>query len=237
MFRDRPNAMPAPLSVVIPTLNAAESLSGCFDSLFEGLFDGLIHEVILSDGGSHDDTCELGAALGARVVIGPASRGGQVRRGTGTAAAPWLVVLHADTRLQPGWAQAVAKHIHLHPDMAGFFWLRFDGSGLAPRTVAGWANLRSRWLGLPYGDQGLVLPRRLLEASGGYPDQPLMEDVALARGLRGKLRPLGHVAVTSAARYRAEGWVRRGARNLWCLTRYALGADPDTLLRSYTRPR
>ena len=227
--------MPAPLSVVIPTLNAAESLPLCFQALFEGLFEGLVHEVIVSDGGSTDATAAIAAELGAVVISGSAGRGGQLRRGTATARAPWLMVLHADTRLRPGWAQAVAAHMTAHPRDAGYFWLRFDAEGVAPALVARWANLRSRLLGLPYGDQGLVLPRDLLARVGGYPDQPLMEDVALARALRGRLHPLGAVAVTSAERYVAEGWLRRGARNLWCLARYALGADPETLAWSYRR--
>ncbi|MCR9085307.1 MAG: TIGR04283 family arsenosugar biosynthesis glycosyltransferase [Rhodobacteraceae bacterium] len=227
--------MPAPLSVVIPTLNAAETLLGCLEALFEGLFDGLIQEVIVSDGGSDDATCAIATELGARTVSGSAGRGGQIARGCGAARAQWVLVLHADTRLQPGWAQAVAAHMTDAPDRAGYFWLRFDVAGIAPALVSRWANLRARVLGLPYGDQGLMLPRDLLVQVGGYPDLPLMEDVALARVLRGRLRPLGHIAVTSADRYVAEGWVRRGARNLWCLARYGLGADPETLARAYRR--
>ena len=223
--------MPAPLSVVIPTLNAAETLPGCL----EALFDGLIQEVIVSDGGSDDATCAIATELGARMVSGSAGRGGQIARGCGAARAQWVLVLHADTRLQPGWAQAVAAHMTDAPDRAGYFWLRFDVVGIAPALVSRWANLRSQWLGLPYGDQGLVLRRDLLDRVGGYPEQPLMEDVALARALRGRLRPLGHIALTSADRYVAEGWVRRGARNLWCLTRYGLGTDPETLARAYRR--
>jgi len=70
---------------------------------------------------------------------------------------------------------------------------------------------------------------------GGYPDQPLMEDVALARRLRGRLRRLDAVAVTSAAKYRRQGWLRRGARNLWTLLRYALGTSPEYLAQVYRR--
>ncbi len=142
----------------------------------------------------------------------------------------WLLVLHADTVLQEGWAGVVAEHIQAS-DRAGWFRLRFDRGG---RFVAGWANLRSR-LGLPYGDQGLLMPRSLYDAVGGYADQPLMEDVAMARSLRGRMVRLDAVAVTSAAKYRAQGWVRRGVRNLWTLVRYACGASPERLAKSYRR--
>ncbi|MEM8577163.1 MAG: TIGR04283 family arsenosugar biosynthesis glycosyltransferase [Pseudomonadota bacterium] len=220
--------MRAPLSVVIPTLNAAASLPVCLQALMEGVQADLIREVIVTDGGSADEAHKVAEAWGATFITGPASRGGQLRRGCAAARGDWLLVLHADTVLEPGWAEAVIAH--LPSGHAGYFKLRFDVGG---RVVAGWANLRSRWFGLPYGDQGLVLPRALYDRSGGYPDQPLMEDVALARALRGSLRPLPGRAVTSAARYRAQGWLRRGARNWWLLGRYLLGADPAQLARQY----
>ncbi|MEO0864971.1 MAG: glycosyl transferase, partial [Pseudomonadota bacterium] len=117
---------------------------------------------------------------------------------------------------------------------AGYFRLSFDRGG---RVVARWANLRSRLFGLPYGDQGLLVPRRLYNRVGGYPDIPLMEDVALARALRGQLKPLDAVAVTSADKYRRQGWLRRGTRNLWTLARFFAGTDPETLAAAYRRAR
>jgi len=128
----------------------------------------------------------------------------------------------------------VQAHMARGTEAAGWFRLRFDQRGLAPRLVAGWANLRSA-CGLPYGDQGLLLPRALYDAVGGYPDQPLMEDVALARALRGRLARLEGNAVTSAEKYRRQGWLRRGGRNLWTLMRYIMGASPDALAESYRR--
>ena len=222
--------MPAPISVVIPTLNAAATLSDTLEALVEGLDAGLVTELIVSDGGSEDGTAVLADAWGATVIDGPASRGGQLRRGCAAARGPWLLVLHADTVLQPGWTDAVRAH--LSGSQAGYFQLRFDRGG---RLVAGWANLRSRWFGLPYGDQGLLLPRTLYERVGGYLDIPLMEDVAMARALRGHLQPLEGVARTSAARYRAQGWIRRGARNLTLLVQFLLGADPARLAQRYRR--
>lgn len=105
---------------------------------------------------------------------------------------------------------------------------------MAGGVTAGWANLRARLFGLPYGDQGgLVLPRALYEDVGGVPDlPPLMEDVAMARALRGgRLVALDADAATSATRYEKAGWIKRGTRNLWTLTRYLMGADPEALAR------
>lgn len=224
--------MRAPLSVVIPTLNAADRLPSCLAALMEGLDAGLIRELIVSDGGSRDATCEMAKAWGGEVVAGPPSRGAQLRAGCAAAKGDWLLVLHADTVLAPGWSAAAARA--LTEDRARWFRLRFDSGGTAGRCVAGWANLRSRF-GLPYGDQGLLISRALYERVGGYPDQPLMEDVALARRLRGHLAGLDAVAVTSATRYVSQGWLRRGGRNLWTLARYLAGADPADLARSYRR--
>ena len=86
---------------------------------------------------------------------------------------------------------------------------------------------------MPYGDQGLLIRRALYDAVGGHPDQPLMEDVVLARALRGRLVALDAVAETSAEKYRRDGWLRRGARNLVTLARHAAGADPEDLARRY----
>lgn len=225
--------MRAPISVIIPTLNAADHLPACLGALGEGLQAGLIRELVVSDGGSQDSTRAIAEAAGARLVTGPASRGGQIRRGVATAEGRWLLVLHADTLLAPGWTEPVMAG--LTPPGAWHFRLAFDAPGLAPRLVAGWANLRARLFYLPYGDQGLLIDRATLEAVGGYPDMPLMEDVALARRLRRTMRLLPATAVTSADKYRSQGWLRRGTRNLWTLTRYLAGADPDTLARSYRR--
>lgn len=224
--------MRAPISVVIPTLDAAASLPRALSALGEGLSEGLIRELIVSDGGSTDDTREIATEAGGIWTEGPPGRGGQLRRGAELAEGEWLLFLHADTVLQPGWAQAVMAH--LVDGRPACFRLGFDAAGAAPRLVAGWANLRSRAFRLPYGDQGLLVRREDYAAAGGYPEQPLMEDVALVRRL-GRVRVLDGLAVTSAERYRRQGWLRRGGRNLWTLTRYFAGVSPETLARDYRR--
>ena len=224
--------MPAPISIVIPTLNASGSLPGTLQSLMEGVQVGLIRELVITDGGSTDETLVIAEEAGARIVEGPPSRGGQLRRGCQTASAEWLMILHADTALQSGWSDAVASHLETGAPAA--FLLQFQARGIAPRWVAGWANLRSRLFGLPYGDQGLLVPRKTYLAAGGYKEQPLMEDVALVRALP-RVRILPVRAVTSAERYERLGWLRRGGRNLWLVFRYFLGADPEQLAQQYRR--
>lgn len=222
--------MRAKLTVIIPTLDAEATLPACMAALFEGVEAGLIRELLISDGGSGDATAQIADEVGAELVTGAPSRGGQLRRGAAVARGEWLLILHADTRLSEGWSAAVAAA--MAAGRPGYFKLRFDAPGLAPRLVAGWANLRARLFGLPYGDQGLLISRRAYEAAGGYPDIPLMEDVALVRKLP-RLTRIEAVALTGAEKYLRDGWLRRGAVNLWRLTRYLLGADPNRLARKY----
>lgn len=221
--------MRAKLTVIIPTLNAEATLPACLAALFEGVEAGLIRELLISDGGSSDATAQIADEVGAELVTGAPSRGGQLRRGAAVARGEWLLILHADTRLSDGWSAAVAAA--MAAGRPGYFKLRFD-AGVAPRLVAGWANLRARLFGLPYGDQGLLISRRAYEAAGGYPDIPLMEDVALVRNLP-RLTRIEAEALTEAEKYLRDGWLRRGGRNLLLLTRYLLGADPNRLARKY----
>jgi rSAM/selenodomain-associated transferase 2 len=227
--------MPAPLSIVIPTLNAAGALPSTLACLVEGVAAGLVRELIVSDGGSDDATCIIADEAGAIVVVGTAGRGLQIRRAAHLARGEWLLVLHADTLLPSGWAEVVQPAM-MDPARAHAFRLSFRSRGIAPRVVAGWANLRSRLFGLPYGDQGLLLSRCLLDEIGGYPDLPLMEDVATARALKGRVGLLGATVSTGAERYEAEGWARRGGRNLRTLARYLAGTDPEILARDYGGP-
>ncbi|WP_270731354.1 TIGR04283 family arsenosugar biosynthesis glycosyltransferase [Shimia sp. Alg240-R146] len=227
--------MRAPLSVVIPTLNAQAALPTCLAALYEGVEAGVIRELIVVDGGSIDATCEIADEVGATILSTLPSRGGQLKAGVEAARGDWVLCLHADTELAPGWTDAVGAHMARGPDVAGYFRLGFDSGGGSARMVARWANLRSHFLGLPYGDQGLLVSQKLYREVGGYRAMPLMEDVAMARALRRRLKGLQHLAVTSSAKYQAQGWMRRGARNLWTLTWYFLGVSPERLAVAYRK--
>ncbi|MBT8458931.1 MAG: glycosyltransferase [Boseongicola sp.] len=229
--------MRAPISVVIPTLNAAAELPATAEALMAGVTEGVIGELIVSDGGSDDATLEVARALGAEIAEGPAGRGGQIRRGVSAARGRWVLILHADTHLGPHWVEAVVRHMAERTDAAGYFQLAFRASGTAAKLVAFGANMRSRLFGLPYGDQGLLVPKTALDSVGGVPDVPLMEDVVLARALRGRIFMMDAEAQTSAARYLAEGWARRVARNLWTLARFFAGARPEDLVPGYKAKR
>jgi rSAM/selenodomain-associated transferase 2 len=218
------------ISVVIPALNAGPTLGACLSALT----DPAVGEVLVVDGGSTDDTAALAMAAGAR-VIGPLppSRGGQLAAGCAAGTGAWLLILHADTRLGAGWGEAARLHMTAQPDKAGWFRFALDDSRPVARVWEAGVHLRSR-LGLPYGDQGLLISRALYEAVGGYRDLPLMEDVDLARRIgRKRLRGLEARAVTSAERYRRDGYVRRSLRNWRLLAAWLGGTDPADLARRY----
>lgn len=227
--------MSAPFSIIIPTLNAGSELPDMLNSLLPGVEQGLIAEVIISDGGSTDNTLEIADEAGAVIVKGAASRGGQLRRGADVAKAEWFLFLHADTHLPRCWPGALGTHI-VRSGFAAAFRLSFRNRSSMACVTAAWANLRSRHFELPYGDQGLLISRALYDEIGGYPDLPLMEDVAFAQKLRGRLILLEETVTTSAEKYVQQGWIRRGARNIWTLVCYKFGASPQALATRYHKP-
>lgn len=216
------------LTAVVPTLNAARTLPACLAALGEV-------PVVVADGGSTDDTRLVARSLGATVVTAPRGRGAQLVAGSERALAEGasaLLIVHADTVLAEGWRAEADAHLHDHPGQAAAFRLAFDEDSRAARRVAALANGRARRLGLPYGDQGLLVPAETYRAVGGFRPLPLMEDVDLVRRLR-PVRILETAAVTSAERYRRGGWVLRPLRNLSILGLYFAGVPPRLLARLY----
>jgi rSAM/selenodomain-associated transferase 2 len=216
------------LSVVIPTLNAAAVLPATLAAI------AAADEVVVADGGSTDATVAIAATHGARVVAAPRGRGLQIAAGIAAARGDWLLLLHADTRLAAGWAVAARRFAASTPDCAGYCRFVLDSADPRARQLERIVEWRCRRLALPYGDQGLLIARALLDSVGGIPALPLMEDVALARCLgRRRLRALDVAAVTSAARWERDGWRRRSTRNLGCLLLYLAGVPPRIIARLY----
>lgn len=216
------------LSVVIPTLNAGGHLPACLERLRGA------DEIIVVDGGSADDTIGVATHAGAHVVHAPRGRGNQLRAGGEVARGDWLLFLHADTRLDWGWRDAVDAHAANGAEEAACFGFRLDDPAWQARVIEASVALRVRLLGLPYGDQGLLISRALYDEVGGFSALPLMEDVDLvARIGRWRLRALSANATTSAERWRRSGWFMRSARNLACLALYRLGVSTDRIARLY----
>jgi rSAM/selenodomain-associated transferase 2 len=225
--------MSAPLSIIIPTHNAASEIGPTLSALVPGLLGGLINQLVIVDCGSEDDIEALADAAGADFLISEPGRGQQFRAGVEAARADWFLFLHADTALPEDWVKLVGDHINAHPDKAAVFKLSFAKKGLAPQVIASWANFRTRRLGLPFGDQGLLISRALYRSSGGYARIPLMEDLDLARRLRGRFVTLDGKVTTSFARYADRGWVSQGLGNLLRQMRFLMGQSPTDLAKRY----
>ena len=216
------------LSAVIPTLNAARTLSAAVAAL------GPVAELIVADGGSTDATPAVAAGCGARTIDASRGRGSQIAAGIAATTRPWLLLLHADTQLQPGWRKAAEAHMATSPDKAGFFRFAVRGDDPQARRLERMVAWRCRVLALPYGDQGLLIHRDLLRAVGGMRPMPLMEDVDLIRRLgRRRLVALNAIALTSADKWHRGGWYRRSARNLFCLALWFAGVPPRWIVRLY----
>jgi rSAM/selenodomain-associated transferase 2 len=217
------------LAIVIPTLNAARTLPATLIACAEAGAP-----VVVADGGSTDATLPVARAAGAMVVQAPRGRGSQLAAGARAAPGDWLFFLHADTHLAPGWAAEARRFMAEQPDRAGYGRFALDDDSPAARRLERRVAWRCRALALPYGDQGLLISRALYEEVGGFRPLPLMEDVDLVRRLgRTRLRALPVAAVTSAERWRREGWRRRSARNLFCLSLWFLGVPPRVIARLY----
>jgi len=226
---------PHPLfSVVVPVLREADLINALVDNIRVAGY-GVPLEILVVDGDPAGSTL---AALRRDDVIAltaPRGRARQLNAGAAAARGDNLLFLHADTKLPAGAFQAAANALD-GPADAGAFSLAIRSKHPLLRLIAAGATLRSRLFSLPYGDQGHFLRRDLFEALGGYPDIPLMEDVALMQTLAragGRIVVLPLHVVTSARRWQAEGILRTTIRNLTLLTLYGLGVSPRTLARHY----
>ena len=166
-------------------------------------------------------------------------RGQQLREGARDTKGDWLLFIHADTILEDGWERETFRHIRRietgdQPDRAAAFRFALDDDSLFAAYLSGAVALRCWTLRLPYGDQGLLISRKLYDEIGGFKPIALMEDVDLVRRLgRKRLKLLRAKTVTSAKRYRQEGYLKRMLRNTACLSLYYLRIPPHVLARIY----
>ncbi|NBC00101.1 MAG: glycosyltransferase [Bacteroidetes bacterium] len=217
------------LSVIIPTLNEAAQLPRTLQSVVR---QDHACEVIVVDGGSTDGTRAV-ASEAARLLEAPRGRAQQMNAGARAATGAALLFLHADTRLPPRAFAQIRQTLQTPGTEAGAFRLTFDRSSPLLDFYA-WCT---RWP-LPqicFGDRGLFMTRAAFEAVGGFPDQPMFEDLALVCALhrRGGFRFLDMAVTTSARRFSAMGTFKQQLLNAFLWTRYMTGADPQALTRYY----
>jgi rSAM/selenodomain-associated transferase 2 len=221
------------LSIVVPTLDEAPGIVATLEPLQPLRAEG--HEIIVVDGGSADNTLELAQPFADRAILASTGRARQMNAGAHVATRDVLLFLHADSLLPAGAEVAIATALG-----GGYRWGRFDvslgGRARILKLVAAMMNLRSRMTGIATGDQGIFVDKTLFAGVDGFPDIPLMEDVALCKVLKrnaGRPACLRLRIVTSGRRWERRGpW--RTIVTMWRLRlAYALGADPAALARRY----
>jgi rSAM/selenodomain-associated transferase 2 len=229
------------ISVIIPTLNAAPKLPDTLSALIPAAVEGHVREVVVADGGSSDATERIADAAGVEFLKTATGRGQQMAAGAARARFPWLLFLHADTVLKEGWIRETALFMRAidegkKPASAAAFRFRLDDTGAKPRALEALVRVRCALLRLPYGDQGLLIPRALYNEAGGYRALSIMEDVDLARRLgRSRITMLETPALTSAERYQRDGYLARTLLNQSCLMAYYAGIPVERIARRYAR--
>jgi rSAM/selenodomain-associated transferase 2/rSAM/selenodomain-associated transferase 1 len=222
------------ISVVIPALNEEANIAAAIRSAFDEDV-----EVIVADGGSTDNTVKEAVHAGAFVTTAPRGRSHQQNRGAALANGSVLLFLHADSRLPSGYVNHVFD-IFMDPNtVVGSFRFKTDLESPAMKTIEFLTNIRSKYLRLPYGDQGLFIRKPFFEAAGGFPDIPIAEDLILLRRLskKGRIKVAPANVVTSGRRWKKIGLLRTMLINQIILAGCLLGISPSTFASLYKVPQ
>ncbi|MCI5118156.1 MAG: glycosyltransferase [Candidatus Electrothrix sp. LOE1_4_5] len=233
------------ISIILPTLNEGQRIGACLDRLLlhrrssENLAN--ISEILVVDGGSTDQTLEEIAArgIGIQLLHTEAGRGQQQHCGATAASGDILLFLHCDTVLPATFSKDICLTLQKKDVVAGAFRLHINGRGVGFRLIEAGVRLRSSLLQLPYGDQALFMRRATYFTVGGFPEQPIMEDLALVL----RLQKLGRIALTqthvttSARRWQQHGLVKTTLINQLMLLGRIFGVSPQQLARLYYAQR
>lgn len=229
--------MPRKISFIIPVLNESAVILGTLQHLQKIRSAG--HEVIAVDGGSEDDTAMVAAPLVDQVIHSPRGRANQMNAGASAASGDILCFLHADTLLPEGAEKHINNGMTKYCRSWGRFDVRLSGKSFGLRIIEFMMNLRSRITGIATGDQAIFVSKESFVDAGGFPEIPLMEDIALCRKLRAIGTPINlrQRVITSSRRWEHNGLVKTVLLMWWLRLAYRLGADPVNLANTYGRQK
>lgn len=219
------------ISVIIPTLNESKTL----ESVLQKIQRCSPHEILVSDGGSADDTLDIARRSGARIISSPRGRADQMNSAAREASGDVLLFLHADTFLESEGYRKIAEVMRDSAMAGGAFSLQLQSGKLSLRIISRLATLRSRYLNLVYGDQAIFARREAFLKAGGYSPLPICEDLDFYRKLRrcGKTVLLEEKSHTSPRRWISEGVAYTTLRNIVIATLFLLGFPPQIMARWY----
>jgi rSAM/selenodomain-associated transferase 2 len=239
LFRSIGGALKKQFSIILPVLNETDLINPLLDHL--ETLEGCGHcEFIVVDGSPDENTIKAVTRQGVRCVTSPQGRASQMNAGAAVAEGEILIFLHADTRLPRQAIGLISKVMTRQSLIGGAFDLRIGSEQPILKIIARIASLRSRLTRIPYGDQAIFIRRDDFNRLGGYPEIPLMEDVALMRRVKRAGRRIGFIpepVFTSARRWEEEGILYTTLRNWLLLSAYLLGMAPDKLAKHYKPPR
>jgi len=210
------------ISVVIPTLNESSNISGALESLQEQ--EALI-EIIVVDGGSTDGTMDIAERMGTTIIRGPRGRGLQIYEGVIRCRGDVVLILHADCRIRPGVFQRIVEQLNRNSRaLGGALGMDYDSNTFRTRFLSWLNNMRAKYIGIAFGDQGQFFRRKNVNIWGGYPAQMLMEDIELSIRLRaaGTLCFLPRGVVVSQRRWEEKGFIRNFVRVVNLTLRYLI---------------
>lgn len=220
------------ISIIIPTLNEENHL----DALLSTLQAYQNVEIIVADGGSSDRTVDIARNHTVQIASCPAGRGIQQNEGAKNATGNILVFLHCDTILPDNFPNMIHTILNQPGTAAGAFRLRINADGCDYRFIEWGANVRTRFLGLPYGDQVLFMKKNIFDQAGGFPELPILEDIVLIRRLKqlGRIKITKASVTTSARRWQRLGVIKTTMVNQIILAGYLFGIKPERLAQFYS---
>ena len=219
------------ISIIVPTHNEAENIGKLLPEL-SAIPDV---ELLVVDGGSTDNTVAVAQSLGVRVLSSSPGKAIQMNTGAEAAQGDILLFLHCDTILPAGFVEPVRNALKQSGVSAGAFQLSINGRGAGLRVIEWLVNFRSRFLQMPYGDQGIFVTREMFFSVGPFPQQPIMEDFELMRRLKkkGRVTILPLRATTSARRWQRLGVLKTTLINQLIIIKYLWGVSPEKLADLY----